>query len=141
MPMPRKERPRCLSCERLTARAGQKFCSNQCQADLTYRQWVDNWLIGKASGLRGGVSTSRHVRRYLRETQGERCSICGWAEVNVYTGSIPLHIDHIDGNYKNNRPKNLRFLCPNHHALTSTYGALNRGKGRPFFICKKDEGV
>jgi hypothetical protein len=141
MPMPRKVRPLCLNCEQPTTRAGQKFCSNQCQADFTYRQWVADWLAGAVSGIRAGVTTSKYIRRYLRQTQGERCLVCGWAEINPYTGSIPLHIDHIDGDYKNNRPENLRFLCPNHHALTSTYGALNRGKGRPFFVLKKIEGV
>jgi endogenous inhibitor of DNA gyrase (YacG/DUF329 family) len=137
MPMPKKERPLCLNCHKPTVRATQKFCSNRCQAELTYRQWVEDWLTGSKSGLRGNVATSKFIRRYLRETHGEQCALCGWAEKNMFTGLIPLHIDHIDGNYANNRPENLRFLCPNCHALTSTYGSLNRGSGRPFFVKKK----
>lgn len=39
---------------------------------------------------------------------------------------IPLELDHIDGNNKNNRLKNLRLLCPNCHALTPTYRSKNR---------------
>jgi HNH endonuclease len=62
--------------------------------------------------------------------------MCGWAERNPVTEKIPLHIDHIDGDWRNNRPDNLRLLCPNHHALTSSYGALNRGKGRPYHVIK-----
>ncbi len=84
-----------------------------------------------------GVTVSRHIRRYLKETRGERCEICGWSEVNPNSRAIPLHVDHIDGDYRNNRPENLRLLCPNHHALTSTYGSLTRGKGRPYFVQKK----
>lgn len=35
---------------------------------------------------------------------------------------MPLDVDHIDGNYKNNLIENLRFLCPNCHRLTETFG-------------------
>lgn len=55
------------------------------------------------------------------------------------TGKSPLHVDHIDGDWRNNRPENLRVLCPNHHASTSNYGALNRGKGRPYHVVKKTD--
>ncbi|MFW5895280.1 MAG: HNH endonuclease [archaeon] len=40
-----------------------------------------------------------------------------------------LEIEHIDGNAKNNREENLDLICPNCHSLTSTYKALNSGKG------------
>lgn len=32
-----------------------------------------------------------------------------------------LQLDHINGNRKDNRIKNLRFLCPNCHSQTSTF--------------------
>lgn len=41
---------------------------------------------------------------------------------------IPLELDHIDGNNKNNNLNNLRLLCPNCHALTPTYRGRNKGK-------------
>jgi hypothetical protein len=34
---------------------------------------------------------------------------------------IPLELDHVDGNSFNNAPSNLRLLCCNCHALTSTW--------------------
>ena len=137
MPMPRKPRPLCANCQKPVSRATKKYCNNQCQADAEYKVWIAEWLEGKINGLRGGVQVSYNIRKYLRQTRGEHCEMCGWADVNPTTGTIPLHIDHIDGDWRNNRPENLRFLCPNHHSLESTYGSLNRGKGRPFIVQKK----
>jgi 5-methylcytosine-specific restriction endonuclease McrA len=56
---------------------------------------------------------------------------CGWDEINKYTNKIPLEVEHIDGNWKNNKEENLELICPNCHSLTKTYKGGNRGKGRP----------
>lgn len=73
---------------------------------------------------------STRIKNWMRSTQGNCCALCGWNEVHPVTGKVPVEVDHKDGNYLNNRPENLRLLCPNHHALTINYGALNKGKGR-----------
>lgn len=54
----------------------------------------------------------------------------GWGEVNPYTQTIPLEVEHIDGNYQNNTEDNLTILCPNCHSLTPTYKGANKGHGR-----------
>jgi 5-methylcytosine-specific restriction endonuclease McrA len=35
--------------------------------------------------------------------------------------SLTLHIDHVNGIIWDNRPENVRFLCPNCHSQTETY--------------------
>ncbi|MDX3242845.1 HNH endonuclease signature motif containing protein [Streptomyces sp. ME18-1-4] len=34
---------------------------------------------------------------------------------------ITLQIDHVNGDWRDNREENLRYLCPNCHALTETW--------------------
>ncbi|MFD9000583.1 HNH endonuclease signature motif containing protein [Streptomyces sp. NPDC059582] len=57
----------------------------------------------------------------------ERCALCGIEA--VWRGRpLPLEVDHVDGNWRDNRIENLRFLCPNCHSTTDSY--RGRGKGR-----------
>ncbi|MBD1927026.1 HNH endonuclease [Trichocoleus sp. FACHB-90] len=130
MPMAKKPRSRCLSCERETKRAGYKYCDNGCQSDHKYTLYVVSWLQGNESGGKKCGTVSNHVRRFLISKFGEKCSLCAWCEVNPHTGKIPLEVDHINGDWQNNTLENLRLLCPNCHSLTPTYKALNKGKGR-----------
>lgn len=48
------------------------------------------------------------------------CAICGTGP-DWCGHRITLEIDHISGDITDNRPQNLRFLCPNCHATTPGY--------------------
>lgn len=54
-----------------------------------------------------------------------KCNICG-CDGYWQNGIISLELDHIDGDNTNNEIKNLRYLCPNCHALTNTYRGKNK---------------
>lgn len=56
-----------------------------------------------------------------------KCSEC--VVKDTYNNKpLKLQIDHIDGNWRNNLITNLRFLCPNCHSQTDTYGFTGEQK-------------
>lgn len=54
-----------------------------------------------------------------------KCSFCGnigkWLDTEM-----SLELDHINGINNDNRIENLRYLCPNCHAITKTYCGKNK---------------
>lgn len=130
MPNQKKARESCLSCGTETKRFGYKYCDSICLNNHRYKLYVTSWLAGEESGIKKYGCVSNHVKRYLLEKYGEKCSLCGWCQINPHTHKIPVEVDHIDGDWQNNSILNLRLLCPNCHSLTATYRGRNKGKGR-----------
>lgn len=70
--------------------------------------------------------TQKVLRGYVERHQvlKYQCVNCG-CNGKWQGGQIALEIDHIDGDNTNNELSNLRYLCPNCHALTDTYRGRN----------------
>ena len=104
------------------------YCSSECANNAKIQKKVDAWTNGEFNGQQANGSLSTTIRNYLLKKANYRCEKCGWGEINPTTGKVPLEIHHEDGNYLNNKPENLKVLCPNCHALTPSYKALNKSE-------------
>jgi hypothetical protein len=132
----------CAHCGASKGRSRDTYCSVRCQKDQQHKNYINLWIAGEITGLKADNVLSGHVRRHLISMAQNRCNCsgcdgcrpenqCSWSAVHPVTGLVPLEIDHVDGDWRNSRPENLKVLCPNCHALTPTYRALNKGNGRP----------
>lgn len=133
---PLPEHSYCLNCGKEITR-GNKFCNNTCSAEYKEKEYIKRWKNGEESGRSGMYGISEHIRRYFLEKYNSSCQICGWNQVNQYTGKVPLQIHHIDGNCLNNKEENLQLLCPNCHSLTDNFGSSNKNSSR---IYRKQKG-
>ena len=80
-------------------------------------------------------------RRLLKENLLEyKCKICEISD-KWQNKKLVLQLDHINGNNRDNRLENLRFLCPNCHSQTSTFCRKSKEEGsKPsiFTLCPLD---
>lgn len=66
-----------------------------------------------------------------------KCAICG---IDSWNGNpISLELDHINGINNDNRLENLRFLCPNCHTQTVTYGSKNSTRSTKHDLSEEDK--
>lgn len=130
----RKRKPPrvCIVCGKPLKESAVLYCSSKCQAERLQQEWETAWLSGEQNTIadENKYWTPRRIRTYMMKKYNNRCSRCGWGEINPYTNKVPLELEHIDGNYRNNSPENLTILCPNCHSLTKTYKGANKGNGR-----------
>lgn len=120
----------CLTCgsEIYNGRKNTVFCSNKCQKEYEYIEYIKRWKEGLIED-KIGSRLSFHIRRYMLEKNNYSCEECGCNWVNPKSNKTILEIHHIDGNGFNNKEENLKVLCPNCHAMTENY-KNNNEKGR-----------
>jgi len=88
------------------------YCSNICQNEYRINEVISS-----------GKYTRSNAYSWFKKNTKYKCSICN---INEWRSKeIVLQIDHIDGNKSNNVIENFRYLCPNCHTQTETWGVKN----------------
>ena len=75
--------------------------------------------LGKELVPFDGLMKKSSIKKRILKERRHQCEECGNIEWNNQI--IPLELEHIDGNNRNNSRENLKLLCPNCHAQTKTY--------------------
>lgn len=97
------------------------------QRDNRRRRSAEEILRADHSPTATRVDNTRLRRALMEIGREERCSCCGIPP--IWLGQpLPLEVDHVNGDWRDNSADNLRFLCPNCHSTTDTY--RGRAKGR-----------
>lgn len=128
---------KCIFCNK-PSRYPNKYCDNCHKQGGKSLFTIRDWLAGDNPGG-SKYSISDTIRNYLLQEANNKCSKCGWGEINPFSGKIALEINHIDGNGSNHHPSNVEVICANCHSLTSNYRGLNRGKGRGWVYHRKSK--
>jgi Zn finger protein HypA/HybF involved in hydrogenase expression len=102
-----------------------------------------NHFDGKRGWSKGKILTSKeelflkyskHNTAYVRKAllklkiKEYKCEECDLEEWN--NKKITLELDHINGDNRDNRLENLRFLCPNCHSQTLNWRGRNTNTGK-----------
>lgn len=88
------------------------FCKNSTAKQSTVRRW------------------------YIKENIPYKCVLCG--QDGEWNGkNLVLQLDHINGDNKDHRLENLRWLCPNCHSQTSNFAG--KGMSKPHMYCKNEK--
>ncbi|MFE3072254.1 HNH endonuclease [Streptomyces sp. NPDC059247] len=114
------------------------------QTRALFRRWTAEAGLDTAHFLgqahqRGRPGTARPAARILVRHGGERrtrthllrralhevgvpeeCALCG-SGPEWLGRPMTLEVDHVDGDWSDDRRENLRLLCPNCHAVTNTW--------------------
>lgn len=118
---------------RISGKRVKRYCDSTCAAGpkRAGQAELDAWLAGDLAGWTGASRKLKPwVREYILKRADYACEECGWNERHPDDDRPLVEVDHVDGDAENTRPENLKVLCPNHHAMTSTHRRRNPSSKR-----------
>lgn len=104
---------------------GQGWSKGLTKQDLPYLDGREKYTLDELFKDNSDISR-KVVRQYIirHNILEYRCNFCG--NTGEWLGkTMPLELDHINGKNNDHRIENLRWLCPNCHAITDTYSGRN----------------
>lgn len=104
------------------------FISNGPSIGKRHRRYTDEEIFVENApfDVRGTHGPTLR-KRFIAKGHPEICANCHTTA--TWQGKpLKLQLDHINGNNRDNREENLRFLCPNCHSQTHTYAGRNKKK-------------
>jgi hypothetical protein len=85
--------------------------------------------LPKKSDIKTGNFEDFTLSKKYETVFAEQNNSCNKCKLTHWLGQlITLEMEHIDGNNKNNKRKNLELLCPNCHSQTDTWRGRNKKK-------------
>lgn len=109
-------------------KSGKRKDAKQIYADLTDDAKARmNWNKENYNADFSYDGKGSHKKVLIKE-RGHKCQTCLLTEW-LYE-PIPLELEHIDGDNRNNVKDNLLLLCPNCHAKTKFYRGKNKNTGK-----------
>jgi protein-arginine kinase activator protein McsA len=117
----------CKHCGKPLIRNSRTYCDNKCQWDYKWELLKEEIESGEYVKKYSEAVTRPQIKKYLIETRGHKCEICGITE---WMGQpVPLVCDHIDGDATNGDLKNFRVVCGNCDMQLPTFAGRNKGNG------------
>ena len=65
----------------------------KCQHESQNKSNINKWLSGELSAINIAEGIKPWVKRYLIDKYGNKCSKCGWCEVNPTTNKVPIQVE------------------------------------------------
>ena len=113
--------------------AYQSINCQQCDTDIKANNILELWRSNNITSYK----LPNPVRKFLLEKANFSCIKCGFNTPHPIDNKTVLEINHINGNGIDHSPNNLEVICPNCHALTSSYRGRNAGHGRPMSYLRR----